>query len=677
MESEDAQLQKMLMQATLLANLDALRVYMPEVYEEFKSYQAEGAGVALDSKNNINLFNGDKFVYDDPVLFAKKQVALFIKKPPMFTYRLSHKNDEDIAFEHPTALKSLTAKRKAEVLETVRRPIDDERIDFICMIGAGLGYQIEELFNKKSVVNFLLCEPSKDTFYAMLHCIEIRGILEKCIQLGGRFSVRIGGSSAGIVNAVSSFLHEQGHFNLSRFFVYRHYLSDTTEDTLKLFHQIGHRWGSGWGFMEDEIIGITHTLSNIQAGFKVCKKITFFENKLATRPVFIAGNGPSLDESIEYLKNNQDRVIIVSAGTSLKALLKNDIKPDIHFEMERTLGTIPYIEAIERQQKNSSTKLSDIQVIALNTVASQVLNKFKNPLLITKRYDAGGQLIQKADKLERHVAPEYSNPTVSNTALATLLSLGFKNIYLVGTDFGYLCESYHHSKDSIYYDDDYFAKDRVKKQNIDKYQRVKGNFADSVYTTDIFDSSRGHIELALQTQLEKYNQFDTKVYNCSNGAFIRFTEPKRISELPQFKSFTDKADALEVLFTEAFENKQFTRKKLDKAISSSFNEVKVILDQLMQFTNKEMQSREELSEAFHLQNALLVKLQQRPEYQVTYWIIQGSFRYFQTNIMSNTYYYDDLSARNKFINYCLSVFRKHMKQRYVELLHAYNKPSKV
>ncbi|PKG81248.1 hypothetical protein CXF85_20405 [Colwellia sp. 75C3] len=666
----------MLLQATLLANLDALKVYIPNIYDTFKDYSPESSGVVFDEQGHINLANNGEYVYStEAKKFSQQQVKLFVENPTMFTFNLGHQEDKDICFEHARLLKEIRTKREAEAGNN-NKPIEEPQLDMLCMVGSGLGYQIEALFEQKKIINFLLCEPSKDIFYAMLHCIELKPIIESCQALGGRFSVRIGGSASGMINSVSEMLHQQGHFNLSRLFFYRHYISDTSDELLQLFKDIGYRWSSGWGFMEDEIIGITHTLSNIQAGFEICKNKEIFENKISTKPVFIAGNGPSLDESIEYLKKNQDRLIIVSAGTSLKALLKNDIKPDIHFEMERTLRTMPYLEVIEKQQKNSNIQLSDIQVIALNTVATQVLNKFKTPLLLTKRFDGGGQLIQKADKLERHVAPEYCNPTVSNTALVTLLSLGFKNIYLAGTDFGYLCESHHHSKDSIYYDEDYFAKERVER-GINKDKKVKGNFTDFVYTTDIFDSSRGNVELALQEQVEKYNQLDTKVYNCSNGAFIRFTEPKSVSDLPVFKSFTDKVECLDVLLTEAFENKQFTRKKLDKSISNSFAEVKLILDQLMKFTNKEMQSREELSQAFHLQNALLMKLKSRKEYQVTYWIIQGTFRYFQAYIMTNTYYYDDLNERNKFINYCLSAFRKHIKQRYSELLHAYNKPSKA
>ena len=54
---------------------------------------------------------------------------------------------------------------------------------------------------------------------------------------------------------------------------------------------------------------------------------------------------------MDFLRENQDKIIIISCGTTLKALLKNNITPDIHVEMERTKYLIEYIEVIENQQE--------------------------------------------------------------------------------------------------------------------------------------------------------------------------------------------------------------------------------------------------------------------------------------------------------------------------------------
>ena len=185
-----------------------------------------------------------------------------------------------------------------------------------------------------------LFEPSKDAFYALLHCIELKPLFDKCTANGGQFSIRVGGNEDGVINEISKFLFNQGHFNISQILFFKHYDSSLIEKTIDRIKGIGHRWAAGWGFFEDEIIGVSHTLANLNAKFPVLKKPELVKNSLNDYPVFIVANGPSLDDAIEFLKNNQDNIIIISCGTALRALLSNNIKPDIHIEMERTAALL-------------------------------------------------------------------------------------------------------------------------------------------------------------------------------------------------------------------------------------------------------------------------------------------------------------------------------------------------
>nr|MDC2855947.1 DUF115 domain-containing protein [Ningiella sp. W23] len=113
-------------------------------------------------------------------------------------------------------------------------------------------------------------------------------------------------------------------------------------------------------------------------------------------PVYIVANGPSLDSAIEFLKTNQNNIIIISCGTALRALLSNNIKPDIHIEMERTAGLLEWIESINRTS-GLTTKLDEINIIALNTVYDNILKRFRSAYLLSKVNDAGGRLIRALD----------------------------------------------------------------------------------------------------------------------------------------------------------------------------------------------------------------------------------------------------------------------------------------
>ncbi|WP_170252845.1 6-hydroxymethylpterin diphosphokinase MptE-like protein [Colwellia echini] len=667
MDTTDLTIKKMLLNATLKANLDTLQYFMPSIFDIFKNYTPTDSGVFIDDDGKIDLFNNGQSVYKGQAEeFSGNQVAEFIRNPLYYNLELSKIDDANCIYDHQRALNKISNR---QVKNDNKTPFNEERYDFVCMVGSGLGYQITELFQNKKVQHFLLCEHSTDVFFAMLHCIELRPLIERCIANGGSFNVKIGNNDIDVINGINDILIKHGRFYLARFYFYQHYNSETNDASLRLLKTIGYRLAFGFGFMEDEIIGFRHTLANLKLGYKVCKKQTEFVNQDPKRQIFIVANGPSLDFSLEFLKQNQNDIIIVSCGTTLRALLKNNIKPDIHIEMERPVEMLPIMEEVEKQQEDSHLKLKDIQIIALNTVYSELLKKFKSPLLLKKVNDAGGKYIEQLDPLNVYVAPEHTNPTCPNAAMALITSLGFKEIYLLGTDFGYISNQHHHSKDSFYYDDDYRTStpdqagiDSIMTEDISR----KGNFRDFVFSTEVFDSSRVGIEMLLAKNT------DVNAYNCADGALIANAKPFKIEDIKLSSNSISKNEFLTDLLNTAFDNKAFTAKKLSKMADKTFKVLKVTLEQLMLIITTEVNSREELADLFARQHHLLVQLEAREGYQVNYWLIQGTFKYFQTYIMSHCFLYTDPVERKEFINYSLEIFREHVNFLFGELLKSIN-----
>ncbi|MFT4898884.1 MAG: hypothetical protein ACI9U0_000672 [Flavobacteriales bacterium] len=664
----------MLLNATLEANLDTLRVYVPKIYEKFVNFTPVDAGVVFNDEGNIDLYNKQQYIYRGaPEKFAQEQVDKFIKEPLFFNLELEKDCGGETLYDHQRVLKEITAKREKEV--TSSPTLNEKRLDFVCMIGVGLGYQIEELVAQRQVQHLYLCEPSKDIFYAMLHCIELRPIFEHCIANGGSVTINTGNDYDDMLNGVNDVLIRIGRFYLPRFYVFKHYNSSTTDNFISQLKDIGYTLAFGWGFMEDEIIGFNHTLTNLKLGYKVCKKQSEFINSEPNLPVFIVANGPSLDFSLNFLKENKSDIIIISCGTTLRVLLKHNIKPDIHVEMERPVEMLPFIEEIEEQQKSSEIKLKNIQIVGLNTVYPELLKKFKTPLLLNKLNDAGGEFIEGLDISSVYTRPEHTNPTCPNAAAVLMIALGFKEIHFIGADFGYINNDYHHSKDSIYYDKDYkepgLGKDvtevidnhlsLIDEQMNQELQR-KGNFSDLVFSNQIFDSSRKQIEMLLS------KHSNVNAYNCSDGVLIKHAKPTRIDDIELAVHKIDKESFLDGLLSDAFDNKAFRRKLLDKNIKKSLHVLKVTLDQLMLMIDQKVNSREELTDLFVAQHNLLRQLMSRKEYHFNYWMIQGTFQYLQTYIMSNTFMYEDLTKRNEFMNHCLFLFREHVDILYKKLI---------
>ena len=255
MDSQALTLKKMLLNATLLANLDTLKVYMPELYTLFKDYSPECAGVVIDDNGNIDLYHNEEFIYKgNPESFSQQQASGFLKSPLYFNLKMEDLRESSISFEHQRILQRINIRCKQDTLSSVNVHDHDDRLDLVCMLGAGLGYQVEALFNLRKIKYFQLYEPTEDIFYAMLHCIELRPIFEHCIANGGHFTICIGNDDLAFINQVNKTLHQYGHFNLPNFYIYKHYESKTNDAIVALVKTIGYRFAFGFGFMEDEIV---------------------------------------------------------------------------------------------------------------------------------------------------------------------------------------------------------------------------------------------------------------------------------------------------------------------------------------------------------------------------------------------------------------------------------------
>lgn len=672
MEDQSITIQKMLMQATLMSNLATLKCYFPEIHDFYRTYELSGNEITIDDSGKPNIFNAGKFVYDDAQKFAKSQVDQFcssLKFKNYFAFDITMQKDSEINFEHERIIKKLVTIRKKDTFyDKPNNPWDEDQVDCMFMIGSGLGYQIEEIFKQKSVCNFFLFEPSPEVFFAMLHCIDLKPLIEHCSAKAGKFNITIGFGPETALNNLHQYLMRIGHFNISRMFIFKHYESEKTEKTIDLLKNIGHRFNQGFGFMEDEIIGFSHLLSNINAGYPMLMKKDHFDNVTPDRPVLIAANGPSLDAKIKLIKERENEFIILSCGTSLRALLANNITPDLHIEMERTTTTLPWIESIENQEQ-----LKDIPIIALAPVCTDVLSKFKSPRVVNKLYDYGGYLIKELDTLDLYESPDKMNPTVTNCALTLMISLGFKNIYLIGTDLGFKSLEHHHSKDSMYYDEEKYS----AKESLDMFQKeltLEGNFGGKVYTTKIFEQSKGNIELLLN------NHQSVSAYNCSDGVAIKGATPLVLDDIPVYQYEVDKKTFLTSLLNTSFSLEQLEYEKVEALALKTFEDIKQIIDKMFTITDKNIRSRDELRLLFSLQYQTLFKeigMLSGGSQSAISLFLQGSLKYFQAIIMSNAYYYNDLEQRNTYINNSITMMKEHFESTYLELIERYNMPSKV
>ncbi len=253
----------------------------------------------------------------------------------------------------------------------------------------------------------------------------------------------------------------------------------------------------GLGSYEDEMIGWRNSQKNCSfknLKYPVLKKV----KKKLNFPICVVGNGGSLDESLEWLRESQEKMIIFSAGTALRTLLKNGVRPDFQIEIERT----DYLGGILEE-----AGAKDIDMIAANVVDPKTLDASQAEKFIFFRdYTAVSYLDEPVFFLND------SSPFVGNAAFSLAATFS-KSVILCGMDVGYKRGRTIHSKDSIYREDEELPPGSV---------RVKANFEESeIYSNHLFGLSRSVLEFAAAKHP------DTKAFNISDGVWIAGIEPCR------------------------------------------------------------------------------------------------------------------------------------------------------
>ncbi len=650
MDSQQLDQTTKLLRATFLTNLAVLRVHMPNVYEFFRDYTPTNVRLAFDAAGEINLVRDGLQVYpDSPRAACYEQVDVFINDPKSFRY--FPQNQDEKGFEHylhTIALREI--REKAEIRSSHQHylsPFDVDRSpDCFCVLGSGLGYHLEKLSLELNIAFLYLFEPDPDCLYATLHTIDFAPIIERCRSRGGFLKITVGGGDSTFVNEISSMIDQQGAFNLSRLLVYRHYFGEDIDKAFQLIHDLAYRYVSGWGFFEDEAISIAHSLHNMQMRIPVLKRVKKEQSKIST-PVFIVGNGPSLDKTIDFIFAEKDKAIIFSCGTALRPLVARGIIPDLHIESERTFHVYEWLQNAGNQEVFDSSVL-----IGPNILPPKAVALFKHKYLFIKPHDAGGLIIQNACN------DHYENlflcaPTVSNGAAAAAVAMGFNNLYLFGVDYGFWTEEYHHSKSSAYYQKDWKGETAVMESHFE----IDASRGGKILTNTVFDMSRGIMEMLLE-------QHPVKCYNLSDGALIRgaiFMDP----DLPITIDYSDseeKADVIKKTLANRFDMPRSDGEAMRRQFFDDFHRLEQLTLLLMNMSRgvNRPNTREELHRVFMLQYNTLNKIKNDKNLRVAHRLLKGTFCYHQTTIMSYVYTIKDPEERKEYIHEALDLFNQHL-----------------
>jgi hypothetical protein len=577
-------------------NLNAFKQYFPKIYEEFKHYTPQKWLPIANSDGEVNLVKIDSlhsWYGESPRQDCTINFENFNEQPNKDGLVLGYRGTKLAHYIHYQFVKETEELLKQAEEEVGALP---DKVPSIIMFGLGVGYQLEKLLDEHTVEKLFICEPNPDFFYASLFAIDWQAIFETVEKSESRIYLNIGDDGKNLFRDLLSQFYAIGPYILNSTYFYQSYYNASLNSAISQLREQLQVVISMGEYFDHAYYGIAHTKEGMRRKIPVlaanpASKLSYDDIEV---PIFIVGNGPSLDSSIDAIKEWQGQAIVVSCGTTLQALHRHGITPDFHAEIEQNRSTFDWAVLI-----GDLDYLKSITLISCNGIHPDTCDLYKDVLIAFKEGESS--TVSALNVLDRENFTTLLNafPTVSNFAIDLFSTIGFTNIYLIGVDLGFVDVKHHHSKSSGYYQKD--GKETYDFTNSANTSLiVPGNFRPTVNTKHEFKVSRQVIE-----QVTSAKPKGQEFYNCSDGAKIKGTLPIRPDELLIVVTEQQKTQIVEKLKTKIFSTKELSNysEKFEKQYSQSL--LIEELDALETLLTKELVSKDDVEKVINTQKEML------------------------------------------------------------------------
>ncbi|MBQ9273779.1 MAG: motility associated factor glycosyltransferase family protein [Succinivibrio sp.] len=484
----------------------------PALFERFAHYVPRDSLDLLptaDGAVNLRFARNGKWLYDaeSPLSFSDEWITKQLSESGL-TFPPFDRSADPIG--------QIQYRYQLECMDLIDRsalvPLKAAEVNLLpnlVMVGSGLGYPLAALYSKKEVLNVVLVEPDPDVFFASLHCFDWASLLTFLHHNGSALKVVVASEPAQICALLQTHYVEQGVFLA---FAHCFVLGDGRDEIPKLRSDLEHEYHSlhtQMGFFDDNLFGLSHGLSAINHHARFVRLKSTAPASLAGIPVYIVGNGPSLDRDLPFIRKTQDQAMIIACGTALDTLFHAGIQPDFYACTERIPQIAQTLKYLPKQGF-----LSEITLLAAEVVHPDTLRLFKHSALFVKNSEVLRWLLK-----ELPFQPiNHMNPVVGNMGLAAALTLGFDNLFLFGMDLGRKQgTSAHHSRGSEFYYGHAGTTESIERYLKQfPYQNVRpGNFGGLCECSDIFVLALFTMAAALRERAGAIN-----CHNCSDGVRI-------------------------------------------------------------------------------------------------------------------------------------------------------------
>jgi hypothetical protein len=634
----------------LQSNLAAFSLFFPEIAREFREYIPSKWKPLANQNGEVNIFHlkTETTLYGESPLAEELQAFdAFVQAPSRERLALGYIRGKTSQHLHQKMVKKI--EKAFEGIKADDAVLPNE-VNALLLFGIGAGYKLQKFYKTIDIKSLFICEPNRDYFYASLYAIDWNYILNEANENDRRIYLNIGDDGTNLAKDLVGQFHAIGTHVIESMYFSNGYDNPALIPAIKKLREELRSIVALGEYFDYSRYGVAHTKWAIENGvnFYTKKNILLFDSDFTEVPVFIVGNGPSLDKLLPVLKEERARAIIISCGTALQSLYKNGIIPDFHAEIESNRDTYDWATRI-----GNLDFLKGISLLSCNGMHPDTVKLYKNAFLSFKEGEASTVAINGLNASVNFPELKFSYPTVSNFAINFALDVGFKQIYLIGVDLGFVDGQHHHSKDSGYYKSDGSELyDYVNQSN--SSLSVKGNFRSSVTTKFEFNMARKMIEKAVAA----YPNQD--VYNLNDGAAITGCLPLNPDSVLLLNSSESKKRALEWIVKSM--HSLINPNEFSSNFKASFNHDFLLRDieELMELLEKEILNRREVYELIGEQRKFLIE-KFLAKKSIFFYYFNGSLNYINS-ILTKVVCIRDENIFRTTLDPVLNIWREFLEQ---------------
>ncbi len=539
----------------------------PDIFEKIKLFEkTNNETYTIDFmdnhfeliKNNIRTYNCDPF-YD-----AQYRAKNIFNNENIFSLI----NTSTEVSNYGDIIENITsAKYINEFISKIKNKKDLEYdINKFIFIGTLLGIHLNDIHKIIQAKAYLIIEPNIEIFRLSTFLTDYQELSQD-----SKLFFCIDFNDSQLKDTLSEFLSYKSIYNnLIRFEL-------ASKNELELINSI-----SEFFTLENKIrYPFSEYIYGLKRGFYYLNHsnngfINLYSKKdlLKDLPILFLAAGPSLDKYIEFIKEHQNRFIIVCAAAILKYLYINNIKPNIIISIDAGKSTVKNQFDVDKEFYKDSIIIASIKtdIEVFSIIDNSNIFFVQTTLELVNQFGL------------------FTGVTVGDIGLKILLSLGVNNLYLIGLDAA-INENTGETHFSAY-----AYKESIQREEKNSYKNhlvsVKGNFKKEVKTTLLYKDMIDSIN-SIDSELIK----DTSIFNLSNGAYFNNTSKlklidiniqtfKKINKNEIIKSFKNQLKTINKKgFSKIEENENKKEQKIIRKLSQMKNIEKEFLNIQSKFNN--------------------------------------------------------------------------------------------